>query len=75
MTFWGGIARPSRTCPFVPPPDGYSLHLSQASLPPSTKEGTRVALLARIEEEQEVILATLCAGRQDSVSLDLFFAE
>ncbi len=42
---------------------------------PATQEGTRVSLLAKVEGEEPVIVATLCAGRLDSVALDLFFSE
>ena len=29
MAFWGVEVKPGKVCPFVPPPEGSKLHLSQ----------------------------------------------
>ncbi|MEW5307914.1 MAG: hypothetical protein WDW36_010282 [Sanguina aurantia] len=74
-TFYGAIIKPGKPTAFVPPPDmSMHLHLSQATLSASVPEGKRVSLMLKMEE-QEIIIATLTAGRLDSVNLDLFLGE
>lgn len=73
--FYGKIVKAGKPQPLVPHPDGYSLHLSQASLSASAKEGTRVSLLIKVGDEEPVVLCTLRAGAQDTVLLDQFLSE
>jgi FK506-binding nuclear protein len=74
MAFWGLVVKPGKESPYVPPPENWTLHLSQASLPATTKENTRVSILAKLNSEDPgVIICTLNAGKTDSVPLDLFF--
>ena len=75
MSFYGAVVKPGKPAPFVPPPEEWALHLSQASLPASVKEGKRVSLLVKDQEGHQFILCTLKAGTTDSVPLDLFFNE
>jgi FK506-binding nuclear protein len=75
MTFYGAVVKAGKPTPFVPPPEDWALHLSQASLPASVKEGKRVSLLVKDQEGHEYIICTLKAGTTDSVPLDLFFSE
>jgi hypothetical protein len=53
----------------VPHQEGWALHLSQASLPASAKEKSRVSLLIKVDGEEPVVLCTLCAGVSDTVLL------
>lgn len=73
--FFGKVVKQGKTSPLVPHPDGFSLHLSQVSLPASTKEGTRVSLLIKVGDDEPVVLCTLRAGSQDTVLLDQFVDE
>lgn len=78
MAFFGLVVKAgSKPAVFVPPPEAWNLHLSQASLPATVKEGTRVSVKCKYgsgdESGEEVIICTLAAGKLDSVSLDLFF--
>lgn len=68
--------KPGKAHPLVPHSEGFALHLSQASLAPDVKAGTRAAVLVKLgPKEQAVVLCTLCAGSQDTVLLDQFFTE
>lgn len=74
MAFVGIVVKPGKAGVFVPPPENWNLHLSQASLPATVKENTRVSVLAKANSEDDgVIICTLNAGKADSVPLDLFF--
>jgi hypothetical protein len=74
--FFGAVVKPGKAHPLVPHADGYTLHLSQASLAADVKAGTRASLLVRLgPKESPVVLCTLCAGSQDTVLLDQFLAE
>lgn len=73
MSFYGAIVKPGKSVPYVPPPEEWGLHLSQAALPATTKEGKRVSLMVKDQSGSEYIMCTLKAGSQDSVPLDLFF--
>lgn len=73
--FFGGVVNPGKPVPLVPHPEGWALHLSQASLPASVKEKSRVSLLIQVQGEEPVVLCTLCAGVADTVLLDQFVAE
>uniref|UniRef100_A0A7S0WTS9 FK506-binding protein n=1 Tax=Chlamydomonas leiostraca TaxID=1034604 RepID=A0A7S0WTS9_9CHLO len=74
MAFWGLVVKPGKDNAYVPPPENHNLHLSQAALPASIKDNTRVSVLAkRGADDEGVIICTLKAGTQDSVPLDLFF--
>lgn len=74
--FFGAVVRPGKAHPLVPHADGYTLHLSQASLAADVKTGTRASVLVRLgPKEAPVVLCTLCAGSQDTVLLDQFMAE
>ncbi|KAF5842674.1 hypothetical protein DUNSADRAFT_5750 [Dunaliella salina] len=74
--FFGQVACPGRATPFVPggSPNDSILHLSQASVLATVKEGKRASLMAKFgsSDAEPVCLATLTAGRQDSVPLDIF---
>lgn len=67
--FFGGVVNPGKPVPLVPHPEGWALHLSQASLPASVKEKSRVSLLIQVQGEEPVVLCTLCAGVADTVLL------
>ncbi len=69
MAFYGSVLKPGKTVPYVPPPEEWVLHLSQASLPATVAVGKRVSLLVNHKDETPVIIATLTAGHQDSVPL------
>lgn len=73
--FYGAVIAPGKPTAYVPPPEDWNLHLSQAALSADVPDGTRVSLLAKLREEEPVIIATLTAGKLDSVPLDLFFEE
>eukprot|EP00878_Enallax_costatus_P035408 GHUV01039466.1.p1 GENE.GHUV01039466.1~~GHUV01039466.1.p1 ORF type:complete len:134 (-),score=23.41 GHUV01039466.1:314-715(-) len=73
--FYGKVVKAGKPLPLVPHPDGYSLHLSQASLSASVKEGSRSSLLIKLADEEPVVLCTLRAGAQDTVLLDQFLDE
>jgi FK506-binding nuclear protein len=73
--FYGAVVKPGKPTVFVPPPEEHALHLSQAALAASVKDGTRVSLLAKVGTEDPIIICTLCAGRSDTVALDQFFSE
>lgn len=73
--FYGKVVTAGKPLPLVPHPDGYSLHLSQASLPASLPKGSRLSLLIKVADEEPVVLCTLCAGAQDTVLLDQFLDE
>lgn len=73
--FYGAVIAPGKSTAYVPPPEDWNLHLSQAALPVDAKDGSRVSLSAKMRDEEPVIIATLTAGRLDSVPLDLFFEE
>lgn len=75
MAFFGAVLKPGKATPQVPHPEEYNLHLSQACLSASVPKGKRVSLLVNHEEEDPVVIATLVAGQQDTVCLDLFFSE
>lgn len=67
--FSATVVNPGKTSPLVPHPEGFALHLSQASLSASVKEKTRVSLMIKVADEEPVILCTLCAGVNDTVPL------
>jgi hypothetical protein len=67
--FYGGVINPGKPVPLVPHPEGWALHLSQASLPASVKEKSRVSLLIKVQGEEPVVLCTLSAGVSDTVLL------
>lgn len=75
--FYGVIVKPGgKPTVFAPPPEPWALHLSQAALPPSAKEGTRTALKVQLgPNEEPVILCTLTAGRLDTIALDQFITQ
>lgn len=75
--FFGAVIKPGKKpSPIVPHADGYTLHLSQASLSAVVPAKSRVSLLVHVQGEKEpVVLCTLCAGVQDTVPLDQFLAE
>ena len=75
MAFYGAIVKPGKALPFVPPPDNWNLHLSQAALLASVPEGHRVSLCVRHQDEAPIVVCTLVAGRLDSVLLDLYFSR
>jgi hypothetical protein len=67
--FFGGVIKPGKPVPVVPHPEGWALHLSQASLPATVPEKSRVSLLIQVQGEDPVVLCTLCAGVSDTVLL------
>ncbi|GLI66046.1 hypothetical protein VaNZ11_009756 [Volvox africanus] len=76
MAFWSAIVKPGKPHAFVPPPEEWNLHLSQAALAPTVPEGRRVALAVKTDPEDEaIIICTLAAGRGDTAVLDLFFSQ
>lgn len=48
----------------MPPPDGFSLHLSQAAVPATAPENQRVSVLLKHGEDDAagVVICTLAAG-------------
>eukprot|EP00195_Chlamydomonas_chlamydogama_P005861 CAMPEP_0202904994 /NCGR_PEP_ID=MMETSP1392-20130828/32009_1 /ASSEMBLY_ACC=CAM_ASM_000868 /TAXON_ID=225041 /ORGANISM="Chlamydomonas chlamydogama, Strain SAG 11-48b" /LENGTH=452 /DNA_ID=CAMNT_0049592893 /DNA_START=45 /DNA_END=1403 /DNA_ORIENTATION=- len=75
MAFFGAVVKPGKPTPSVPHSEGWNLHLSQAALPATVPEGRRVSLAVQHEKDKPIIVATLVAGKADSVPLDLFFDE
>ncbi|KAG2490536.1 hypothetical protein HYH03_010930 [Edaphochlamys debaryana] len=76
MAFWGAVVKPGKPHAFVPPPEDWNLHLSQAALEPSVPEGKRVALAVKPDPQDDpIIVATLTAGRTDTAVLDMFFSQ
>ncbi|GIL45223.1 hypothetical protein Vafri_2530 [Volvox africanus] len=76
MAFWSAIVKPGKPHPYVPPPEEWNLHLSQAAIAPTVPEGRRVALAVKTDPEDEaVIICTLAAGCADTAALDLFFSQ
>lgn len=76
MAFWGTVVKPGKSTAYVPPPEDWSLHLSQVAIAPTVPEGQRVALVATTDPNDEpLILCTLTAGRVDTAPLDLFFSQ
>eukprot|EP00798_Chlamydomonas_sp_ICE-L_P016057 gene16057-22194_t len=76
MGFFGTILKPGKSVPYVPPPeDNVVLHLSQATLSAKVPVGKRVSVLITQNDEPPVVIATLRAGTQDSVPLDLFLEQ
>lgn len=74
--FFGTVVKPGSNNPLVPHADGFSLHLSQASLAADVPTGTRASILVKLDPREEpVVLCTLCAGNQDTVLLDQFMTE
>ena len=71
--FYGATVAPGKATAFVPPPDDWNLHLSQAALP-ADATSQRVSLLAKLREEEPVVLCTLTAAAP-TAALDLFFDE
>eukprot|EP00882_Tetradesmus_deserticola_P019029 GHRQ01020471.1.p2 GENE.GHRQ01020471.1~~GHRQ01020471.1.p2 ORF type:complete len:126 (+),score=29.36 GHRQ01020471.1:668-1045(+) len=67
--FFGGVINPGKPVPLVPHPEGWALHISQACLPASVKEKSRVSLLIKVQGEEPVALRTLCAGVSDTALL------
>ncbi len=75
MAFWGAVVKATgKPAVFVPPAEGWLLHLSTAALPATVPEGKRVSLQLKdgAEDPHPIVLATLTAGRLDTVALDLF---
>ena len=73
--FFSRVLSPGKKISVMPHADGFPLHLSQASIPADVAAGTRVSVLIGSDRLQQVVLCTLCAGRQDSVMLDQFLTE
>lgn len=73
--FYGAVVKPDKGTVYVPPPEEYILHLSQAALPATVKEGTRASVLVQIADEDPIVVCTLCAGRLDTVPLDQYISE
>jgi hypothetical protein len=67
--FFGSVIKPGKPVPLVPHQEGWALHLSQASLPATVPEKSRVSLLVKVQGEDPVVLCTLCAGVADTVLL------
>eukprot|EP01113_Clastostelium_recurvatum_P030448 TRINITY_DN36_c0_g1_i1.p1 TRINITY_DN36_c0_g1~~TRINITY_DN36_c0_g1_i1.p1 ORF type:complete len:214 (+),score=97.62 TRINITY_DN36_c0_g1_i1:462-1103(+) len=68
-SFWGIEIKAGQT---IPLDEDMSIHVSNACLGPEAKEGDKVFIQATVDEQNHV-LGVLQAGRQDNLSLDLFF--
>jgi hypothetical protein len=65
MAFWSCVLKPGgKPQPYVPPPEGLVLHLSQAALPATVQEGQRVSVVLRqgSDDADGVVVCTLRAG-------------
>lgn len=62
MSFYGAVVRPTQATPFVPPPEDWVLHLSQAALAADVPEGKRVSLLVKHADEEPTIICTLAGA-------------
>ncbi len=75
MAFFGAVVKPDKPLPIVPHPDEeYNLHLSHACLSALAPKGKRVSLLVAHADEEPTVIATLVAGTQDNVALDIFLS-
>ena len=61
--FWGCVVKSGTVVPFVPPPDGSCLHISQATLGDGAAPGARVALRIKTGEDDDSVSVLLCAFR------------
>ncbi|CAK0787871.1 hypothetical protein CVIRNUC_011093 [Coccomyxa viridis] len=74
QTFYGVEVTPGKTSAFVPPPIDAQLHLSQATLSLDAKDGERVGVTAKVDEDgPDVLICSLREGASESQSLDLIF--
>ncbi|KAK9792474.1 hypothetical protein WJX73_001258 [Symbiochloris irregularis] len=76
MLFWGAEVRPGQTVPFVPPPEGHRLHLSQVTL--ATWSGgdgpmQKAAVTCKTQDCNALRICTLLEGVHECHNLDLVF--
>ncbi|QDZ20019.1 FKBP-type peptidyl-prolyl cis-trans isomerase [Chloropicon primus] len=77
-SFYGVIVKPGRKTVFEPNKErSNKLHLSNATLGSSAREGERVRLKCRRADEgrNDIFLCSLIAGRNESCALDVIFDE
>lgn len=73
MAFWGVEVTPGKVAPFVPPPEGSKLHLSQASLGGAAPSKSKAVLKVKVADGDPLVVCVLREGGTECLGLDLIF--